>query len=700
VLKLLALVLLLGCPLAARAQPVTVDTAAGPVQERSGCRGTAAEICNLRIYQVMVESFVDGDPDHDYGAGYGPSHHRGDLRGVIESLDYIAGLGMNALWLTPIFDSAAGTPQKRLDGSEFTDLKLDATGYYTRDYFRIDPKFGSLEDARELVDAAHARGLYVFFDGVFGHHKGEVAASPSGRRPIDSTNPNDYGGDPSSYPGRVVDYDHPDTLAFYTEVATYWIEELGIDGWRLDQAYQVPLPAWREIRAAVESAAAARRDAGHRWGTLGYLVAEVFSGADDIAAQALGGEADPTLDAAFDFPLRWATVGVLAAEENGLSRRPASTLDEPWAYGAHSDIYRDGSVLNLMLGNHDFVRFGDLLQRGGLAEPDEPGWWARHRLAFMVQAAYSGSMTRYYGEELGDEVTGFAQAVGGDCAAVGLCDDHVARSSARVPGVTVETNELTPDERALLAFHRELMALRDAYPALSRGARQHLYSDTSLYVDLKTHGSQQILFAMNSGDQPRSLRVATTLLQGGPDSAWNMLDGTELEVADGHVMIELEPLSGAFVLAGGPPLTATPINPGMADAWYAPETSGQGFFIVVFPETELVFLSWFTYDLERPHPATPSGLGEPGHRWLTAQGRYSGNRALLDINLTRGGVFDSAQPAVSNAPAGWIELEFESCRAARLLYRVEPAGLEGEIRLQRVVDDNAALCEALGVAID
>ena len=105
-------------------------------------------------------------------------------------------------------------------------------------------------------------------------------------------------------------------------------------------------------------AAAARRDAGHRWGTLGYLVAEVFSGADDIAAQALGGEADPTLDAAFDFPLRWATVGVLAAEENGLSRRPASTLDEPWAYGAHSGTYRDGAVLNMMLGNHDFVRFG------------------------------------------------------------------------------------------------------------------------------------------------------------------------------------------------------------------------------------------------------------------------------------------------------------------------------------------------------
>ena len=104
----------------------------------------------------------------------------------------------------------------------------------------------------------------------------------------------------------------------------------------------------------------------------------------------------------------------------------------------------------MMLGNHDFVRFGDLLQRAGLAEPDDPEWWKRHELAFMVQAAYSGSITRYYGEELGDEVPGFAQVVGGDCAAVGLCDDHVARSSAKIPGVSVAAESLSAEQQALL----------------------------------------------------------------------------------------------------------------------------------------------------------------------------------------------------------------------------------------------------------
>jgi len=678
------------------ADTVTVDDTAWPIQEHPGCRGTSAETCDLRIYQVMVESFVDGDPDHDYGDGYGTSHHRGDLRGIIDSLDYIRGLGMNAIWLTPVFDSHAGAPQKRIDGSEHVDLKLDATGYYTRDYFSIDPKFGTPDDARELVDAAHERGLYVFFDGVFGHHKGDLVPSPTGLLPVDSSDPADYGGDPSGYPGRAVDYDDPATLAFYREVATYWIEEIGIDGWRLDVAWQVPLPAWREITAAVEQAAAARRAAGKRWGTLGYMVAEIFSGAEDIAGQALGSGTDPALDSAFDFPLRWASVGVLAAEENGFTGRPASTLNEGWAYGAHSTIYRPGAVLNMMLGNHDFVRFGDLLQRVGLAEPEDDAWWARHRLAFMLQAAYSGSITRYYGEEIGDEVPGFAAKVGGDCVSVGLCDDHVARSSAKIPGVSIPADSLSNEQHALLQFHREVMALRARYPALSRGSRQHLYSDDSLYADLKTHGSQQVIFAMNTGNEAQDLRISTDLLAAAPETAWSLLDGAAVPVSDGYLLIELQPLAGVFVLPGPQPPPYSAINAGMTDAWLNTETAGQGFFLTVFPASELLFLSWFTYDAERPPPETPSVIGEAGHRWFTAQGRFSGNQALLDLYLTSGGVFDWPVPAPQTVPNGWIELEFDGCRKARLLYRVEQAGLEGEIPLQRILDDNALLCEMLG----
>ena len=91
---------------------VQISSPAESVQPHEGCSGTA-EFCDLRMYQVMVESFVDGDPTRNYNAGYGTSHHKGDIRGIINSLDYIKSLGMNAIWMTPVFDSYAGQAVRR-----------------------------------------------------------------------------------------------------------------------------------------------------------------------------------------------------------------------------------------------------------------------------------------------------------------------------------------------------------------------------------------------------------------------------------------------------------------------------------------------------------------------------------------------------------------------------------------------------------
>jgi pullulanase len=517
---------------------VQVDTAMEPVQQNSGCTSGTASYCDLRMYEVMVESFVDGDPNHDYNAGYGTSHHKGDIRGVIDSLDYIKSLGLNAVWLTPIFDSHAGEPF----AGGGVNLKLDATGYYTRDYFSIDPKFGTLADAQELVNTAHEKGMYVFFDGVFGHDKGNLVPSPTGKLPAESS------------PG-VADYRSPATVDFYKEVATYWINELGIDGWRLDQSYQVPPSAWRQIRTAVEDASAQRAQAGEQWGTLGYMVAEDWSDASTIENRTYGTDANPILNSAFDFPVRYAVVGVLAGEESGLSGRPASVISQNWAYGAHDNIYADHALPNLMLGNHDLVRFGDLLQRAGIANPDEPEYWARHRLAFMFQAAYSGPITRYYGEEIGDEVPNYADQVTNNCANQGLCDDHVARTSAKILGVTVDEQDLSPDALQLMQFHQQLMAARVEYPALSHGTRQNIYSDDDLYVDLKTYDNQQIVFAMNVSDQTLEVQLSQSLFNSLPLGAWDILNSSGLSFSDGYLDLVLPPLSGSYVLLLGAPVT-------------------------------------------------------------------------------------------------------------------------------------------------
>lgn len=137
------------------------------------------------------------------------------------------------------------------------------------------------------------------------------------------------------------------------------------------------------------------------------------------------------------------------------------------------------------------------------------------------------------------------------------------------------------------------------------------------------------------------------------------------------------------------------INPGLNDAWYYPPTAGQGFLITVLEETGIVFLAWFTFDVERPPEDHTAILGEPGHRWLTAAGPIEGDTAVLEAHMTAGGVFDSPDPAVEpEQTVGTITVQWTDCKNATLTYDIEMAG-QGVIPLQRIVEDNVPLCEAL-----
>ena len=145
-------------------------------------------------------------------------------------------------------------------------------------------------------------------------------------------------------------------------------------------------------------------------------------------------------------------------------------------------------------------------------------------------------------------------------------------------------------------------------------------------------------------------------------------------------------------------LLGSPINPGLNDAWYNPLTDGQGFFINVFPEVEAMFVGWFTFETdERPGAAPMADLGAPYHRWLTAIGGWSGNVATLDVFKTEGGVFDDPTAVdVSDAESyGTLTIEFHDCSTATLTYDLFAIGEAGEIPIQRIVPDNAVLCDAL-----
>jgi glycosidase len=158
---------------------------------------------------------------------------------------------------------------------------------------------------------------------------------------------------------------------------------LNIDGWRLDQAYQVPPGMWRQIRGAVEEHSRQRARSGHAWGTLGYMVAEVWRSDKEIARDAYGPPLSPALLSAFDFPMRYRLVQTLAVEESGRGEMPASNLAA--GYETHAS-YPPHAVPNLMLSNHDLVRFGDLIERAGFGGPDTEQYWARLRCAHSFLA--------------------------------------------------------------------------------------------------------------------------------------------------------------------------------------------------------------------------------------------------------------------------------------------------------------------------
>ncbi len=138
------------------------------------------------------------------------------------------------------------------------------------------------------------------------------------------------------------------------------------------------------------------------------------------------------------------------------------------------------------------------------------------------------------------------------------------------------------------------------------------------------------------------------------------------------------------------------INAAMTDAWFFPDTAGQGFFIIVWEDKKLVFLSWFTYDTVRPPDAVTANLGEPGHRWLTALGPYEGDTALLDVFLSKGMIFDSSQPPVTTEQleGATIEIVWTDCKTGLVKYNIPTLGLMGEIPIERIVEDKVAACEA------
>jgi cyclomaltodextrinase / maltogenic alpha-amylase / neopullulanase len=365
---------------------------------------TPAWVRDAIFYQIFPDRFAASDrvhkPGHLEAWEAPPTVHGfkgGDLRGIAERLGYLEDLGVNALYLNPIFASPSNHR------------------YHTYDYLTVDPLLGGDDALRELLDAAHDRGMRVVLDGVFNHsgrgfwpfhhvleagpaspYRGwfhlddarldagvPLLAYPPPGTPLSALGYRAWWGLPAL---PKLNTDDPEAREYLLGVAEHWLR-FGIDGWRLDVPDEIEDEAfWQEFRARCR---AIRPDA--------YLVGEIWR----VAPEWLRGD---RFDALMNYPLGEAILGFAGGahldqavvdghDQYRLDLRPldgSAFARRVTDLGAAYDPDVVAAQLNLV-GSHDTPRLRTVL--GG----DVAGV----RLATLLQASLPGAPCIYYGDEVG-----------------------------------------------------------------------------------------------------------------------------------------------------------------------------------------------------------------------------------------------------------------------------------------------------------
>jgi cyclomaltodextrinase / maltogenic alpha-amylase / neopullulanase len=423
------------------------------------------------FYQIFPDRFYNGTPINDadnkksWGSEPNPFDTMGgDLEGVLQRLDYLRDLGVNALYLNPIFASESNH------------------GYDTTDYYRIDPRFGNETIFRELVTKTHELGWHLVLDGVFNHtgqnfhafkdllEKGEnspfkdwyyVKKFPL--RVEGGQDTYETFSDIASMP--KLNTQNPDTRKYLCDVATYWIREFGIDGWRLDAPMEVPHDFWRDFRKAVKEVRADAFLLGEIWENLGeWVQGDMF-------------------DAVMNYQWRGATFTYFAQNEM------SPTEFDNTLRGLRDACPPEANdrMLN-MLSSHDADRLSTRCKDNALLIGQ----------CVLFQMTYPGVPCIYYGDEIGTE---------------GNNDPDNRRA------FNWETNQW---DGGLREFYKNLIRLRHEHIALRRGGYRTVlvHDDHRLFGYLREYDNEKIMVLFNSSEAEQCAEVTVEDLGTEPFSFW------------------------------------------------------------------------------------------------------------------------------------------------------------------------------------
>jgi len=524
------------------------------------------------VYEIFPDRFRNGDPSNDYcragsssgcPAWYGGTSQAilhntwnepledsratghfnrdffgGDLEGVEQKLPYLKSLGVQAIWLTPIFFARSNHR------------------YDTADYMHIDDALGRDPAFTSLVAAAHAAGIRLILDGVFNHTSSDsiyfdryhqwdtvgACESPSSSyrnwyeitgSDVPCTN---YTGFANLDSLPQLNHDNAAVRDFIyrgsDSVVRHWVG-LGADGWRLDAAQEIDHDWWRDFRTAVKGYAP---DAP--------LIGEVTAGPVDATEYLLGNE----LDGDMNYRFRQAADGFAritpwSDASGGIDPLTPSQLDHSLKAMLEDYPLAASQVNFQLLDSHDTNRALFVLTEPGdsLAVAKE-----RQKLAALLQFTYVGAPMVYYGDEVGINAPGRN----------GNGDPY---NRAPYPWTDESGNVATygPPDDSMLAYYAKLAQIRRDYPALRTGTFTTVMTgdttaspgDNDVYAFVRSgSGQQPALVVMNKGDSAEQAMVPVKGVFADGASVKDAISGATFTVGGGSVALSVPARSGLVIV--------------------------------------------------------------------------------------------------------------------------------------------------------
>lgn len=433
------------------------------------------------IYHIFLDRFYPGDGVPWKKPTSLSGFFGGTLRGVIQKLNYIQSLGCNAIWLSPLFASPSHH------------------GYDATDYYTVEPRFGTNEELKELIEKAHTSGIRVILDFVANHWSNKHPTFQTAQRDKDSEYRAWYTWQrwPDTYTSFFgvkgmpqLNLKHKPASDYLLACARYWLEN-GVDGYRLDYAPGPPQTFWADFR---QTCKAVKPDV--------FLFGEVVGHAEAVASYV------PHFDGCLDFLLADALRRTFVLD--------TLTLLEFEAFlAAHEAYFSSDFSLPAFLDNHDMTR---ILY---LAGEDK----AKVKLAALVLFTLAAPPIIYNGTEVG----------------ISQRNPLGRFEEARLPMLWGDEQD-----KNLLTYFRRLGALRKQFSAITSGRREvvHLNVQNGTYAYLRTLGDDSVLIVLNTSRRSETINIPISSFK---TSAEDLLNGNSVTVSKDSVKVSLPAQSSAFI---------------------------------------------------------------------------------------------------------------------------------------------------------